>query len=53
MLGKASHLISFPQLVQKIQQYMCTHVKILNILPVWRKNTMIYQTNKIGYFVFA
>ena len=24
-----------------------------NILHVWRKNTMIDQTNKIGNFVFA
>ena len=23
------------------------------ILHVWRENTMIYQTNKIGNFVFA
>ena len=25
----------------------------INILHVWRENTMIYQTNKIGNFVFV
>ena len=38
---------------QKKENYVRIAVLKSDILHVWRENTMIYQTNKIGNFVFA
>ena len=34
-------------------KFFCHTLLEVDILHVWRENTMFYQTNKIGNFVFA